>query len=243
MDETLGPGSPSQCALRLVPWNEVDRSHPVDYHMHTNLTDGTASITEMIAAANRAELKEILISEHVRHTSTYWEDFARQVRDESLDGVKVYVGCEAKILDLNGTLDAPAAIAPLCDAVIGSVHSAPEENGTGGSWSKMDAVTARRIELDLALAIVRQSKAHIIGHPMGMTITKFRINPREELFKIAEACRESGKAFELNPRYCIERDVHIEAAKAAGCKVSFGSDAHFIEAVGTSWTRFLASAE
>lgn len=239
MTIALGPGKPSRSPLTHTRFSDIDRSTPRDYHNHTTWTDGTASSHDMAAAAAAAGIKEMLFSEHVRRTSTYFPDFAREIRSLQVAGLTAFVGCEAKILDVDGLLDMPPEVADLCDAVVGSVHSPPNPDGSSGSWKTYTAAQALQQELDLALAIVEKSRAHIIGHPLGMVITKFHLEPRAELLKIARACALHDKAFELNPRYCLQPEIMIEIANTAGCKVNIGSDAHFTDAVGSSWRKFV----
>lgn len=239
MITALEPGSPSRSPLRHTTYADIDRTTPTDYHNHTTWTDGTASSVDMASAAAAAGIREMLFSEHIRRTSTYFPDFAAEIRALRVPGLAAFVGCEAKILDTSGTLDMPPAVQDMCDAIVGSVHSPPKPDGTSGSWKDYSPEEALRTELALALAIVQKSRAHIIGHPLGMVITKFHLQPREELLTIARACAASGKAFELNPRYCLEPEIMIEIATTAECKVNIGSDAHFTDAVGSSWRKFV----
>lgn len=239
----LEPGTHASSPLRHTTYAQIDRTLPLDYHNHTTWTDGTASSTEMAAAASAAGMRSFFFSEHIRADSTYFPDFANEIRALSVPNLEMFVGVEAKVLDIRGTLDAPPEIEDLADAIIGSVHSPPNRDGTSGSWQSFSAAEALDLELELALAIVRNSRAHIIGHPLGMCITKFRMEPRKELLTIARACAEQDKAFELNPRYCIEPAVMVDIAISADCKVNIGSDAHFPDAVGSAWKKFVIAAE
>jgi putative hydrolase len=222
-----------------MPWNDGKcRAVTIDYHMHTTHTDGTATCQEMAQAAASRGVTEILLSEHVRHTSTYFAEFSREVRTLNVEGVVAWVGAEAKILDETGELDCTPEIAALCDALIGSVHSPPPS--AGGTWSSLSETEAVDLEFRLALAIVARSRAHILGHPMGMVIRKFQTRPYEQLQALAEACREYGKAFELNGRYCASAAEWVAIASKAGCAVSIGSDAHTAAQVGSAWQIFTA---
>lgn len=240
MSDFLPPGRPAPTPLRLVPWGAHDASIALDLHMHTTHTDGKASIAEMVAAAVEAGIAEILFSEHVRHTSTYFPEFASEVRAVNKPGVHAYLGAEAKILDLDGALDCPPSAAAICDGLIGSVHSLPENaDGTPQKWSQLDAATAVEREFAFAMAIVTKSRAHILGHPMGMCVSRFRLAPLEQIGQLARACREHGKAFELNVRYCPQPAEWIDAVQRAGCLVSIGSDAHSTREVGGAWAAFM----
>ena len=62
--------------------------------------------------------------------------------------------------------------------------------------------------------------------------------PLEQLRALAAACRDSGKALELNARYCPSPGDWLDIAREAGCRVSLGSDAHMPRYVGASWPFF-----
>ncbi|MEE3258762.1 MAG: PHP domain-containing protein [Candidatus Latescibacterota bacterium] len=235
----LGPGAPAPTALKLATLERVDKVNVLDYHLHTDYTDGMASVDAMARAAAERGVAEMLYSEHVRHTSTYFPGFAQRVRALSVPGLIAFVGVEAKVLDVEGHLDVSPQTAELCDAIVGSVHSPPPGSGPPG-WSYRDPREALQLELELALAIVTRSRAHILGHPLGMVVAKYGLNPLDELAIIAEACRDYGKAFELNPRYCQASVDWYRIAAEAGCMVNFGSDAHRTDDVASAWTVFAA---
>jgi histidinol phosphatase-like PHP family hydrolase len=240
MSSLLTPGRPAASRIRLVPWSEIDKAYGVDYHMHTSFTDGTADIHQMADAAVLSGLREILLSEHVRHTSTYYPSFAGQVGALSYAGLRAFAGVEAKVVDVDGRLDCSPETASLCDAIIGSVHSPPQGNGGKHvDWSQLDADEAVELEFQLAWAIVTKSRAHVLGHPMGMVIMRRGLRPIDHLYQLAQACCEYDRAFELNTRYCPDAEQWIEIVKRAECKVSVGSDAHQPEAVGSAWRRFV----
>lgn len=234
----LAPGPPAPCPLLLRPWVDLDRQTPLDCHLHTNFTDGRGSPAEMVAAARQAGLRQLLFSEHVRRDSTYFPEFAAQVRSLAEDGMSVLVGVETKILDRTGSLDCPPGLVEQCQAIIGSVHSPPGDGGLR-AWHEMGASRALELEYALALAIIRHSRAQILGHPLGMAIKIFQLKPQEQLYQLALACREHGKAFELNPRYCSDPSLWLQIVQAADCRVSLGSDAHGPEDVGRAWRVFV----
>jgi putative hydrolase len=239
MNDALAPGIATNVELKLLPWVQVDRSFAVDYHMHTTYTDGTASAEQMAEAAVLKGIKEILFSEHVRHTSTYYPEFVEVVRKLHGPQLSVRAGIETKVLNVAGVLDCSPKTASLCDAIVGTVHSPPaDDKGQAGSWTQFDAAGALELEFALAMAIVTKSRAHILGHPMGMAVTRFGLTPVEQIYQLACACRDFDKAFELNTRYCASPSDWIDAVRKAGCRVSFGSDAHRTEDVGSAWYLF-----
>lgn len=238
MYDALLPGVATPTKLKLVPLAEVD-SFAVDYHMHTSHTDGTATAQEMAESAAGNGINEILFSEHVRQTSDYYPAFADEIRGLQIPDLSIRLGIETKVLDVDGTLDCSEEVVALGDAILGSVHRTPADaNGRHGEWPELNTKDALELEFQMAMAIVTKSRAHVLAHPMGMVVTKFNLKPLDRLYELARACREFDKAFELNTRYCSSPKEWVEIVQRAGCKVSFGSDAHKTEDVGSSWHLF-----
>ena len=156
----------------------------------------------------------------------------------ALPDIKIRVGVEAKVLDTDGNLDCSPEVASMCDGIIASVHRPPGSDGAD-SWSRLDADAAVDLEFQLAMAIVTHSRANVLAHPMGMAVTRLGLKPLRQLHELAAACRESGKAFELNTRYCSSPDDWIAVVKESGCRVSLGSDAHRTSDVGSAWRVFV----
>jgi histidinol phosphatase-like PHP family hydrolase len=194
----------------------------------------------MAVAGAQANLTAVLFSEHVRHTSTYFPEFVDDIRRLAIPELAVWVGVEAKVLDLEGRLDCSPAVAQDCDAIIGSVH-VPLATAAS-KWSELSAEAAVALEFQMAMAIVCRSQAHILGHPMGMVIARFGQKPLAEIRALAEACRDNDKAFELNARYCADLKFWIDTVTQVGCPVSLGSDAHRPADVGRAWQMFVQEA-
>ena len=236
--ELLEPGDPSPTALKLAALDETDASFAVDYHMHTTYTDGAASPAAMIETARANGIDDVMVTDHARQDSTYLPDLAREIGGVEYAGIAVHLGVEVKVLDVDGRLDCTSGIAESCEAIVGSVHRFPDGRGGVLDWSDMDGAEALATEFELAMAIATKSQAHILGHPMGMAVSRFGLEPLDQLYRLAVACRESGRAFELNSRYCSNTEGWLEVARSAGCRVSFGSDAHDTAGVGGAWRRF-----
>lgn len=238
LTRTLAPGAPTRCELRFPTWEEAG-PESVDYHMHTIHTDGKDSPQAMAAAARSTGIGEVLFSEHVRHSSTYYPDFVTEIKGIEIPGLSVKVGVETKVLNIDGHLDCSIEIAELTDGILGSVHSPPAiGDGTIASWSLLTPKEAVDLEFHLAMAIVTKSRAHVLAHPMGMVVTRFQLQPLDQLAELARACAEYGKAFELNTRYCSDPVAWTQIVREFDCKVSFGSDAHRAADVGSAWHLF-----
>ena len=78
-----------------------------DWHVHTNYTDGKNTVLEYCEQAEKNELKLIVFAEHVRKKLDYnFDKFLSDVQSaKDKFNLIILVGCEAKMIDLKGTLD------------------------------------------------------------------------------------------------------------------------------------------
>ena len=204
-----------------------------DLHIHTVATDGKASVREVIAHAEEIGLKRIAFTEHVRADSEWFFKFVDEVRELGLQTkVTVLVGCEARILDTNGTLDITDAIRRECDLVLGSVHRFTDSNGGYLAFSEVPARDFAQIEFELALGFIRHGHGDVLAHPGGMSI-KFGYGFPDDLLKqlMREAC-VCGIAIELNSAYIANLSNFCSLAMEENPLISIGSDVHKLDELG-----------
>ncbi|MFZ7126586.1 MAG: DNA polymerase/3'-5' exonuclease PolX [Desulfobacterales bacterium] len=192
-----------------------------DLHMHSDWSDGHASIAEMAAAARRRRYGYIAICDHSPHLGvTHGLDAGRLRRQaKEIDDVNarlkdltVLKGIEVDILD-DGRLDLPDEALAELDIVVASVHS---------RFRQPREVMTQRI-----IKAVEHPLVHIIGHPTGRLIG--RREPYDvDLDAVLSACKAHGKFLELNahPERLDLSDRHCRQAKAAGVRIVIDSDAH-----------------
>jgi DNA polymerase (family 10) len=192
-----------------------------DLHVHTNWTDGTASIEEMVRAAKAKGYAYVAITDHSRHvTVAHGMDAARLLKqldeieriNEKVSGINVLKGIELDIL-ADGKLDLPDKVLSRLDLVIAAVHY------------KFDM--SRAAQTDRIIRAMDNSHVSIIAHPTGRLIGErdaYAINVE----RLIEAAHERGCALELNaqPERLDLSDIHVQAAKAGGVKIAISTDAH-----------------
>lgn len=192
-----------------------------DLHMHTNATDGKATLDEMIAAARARGLKYIAITDHSQRVSmanglnpararAQWAEIDQ--RNEHLRGFRVLKGIEVDILE-DGRLDLPDDVLAEADWVVASVHY--------GQNQPRDKITQRIVG---ALANPHVSA---IAHPTGRLIN--RRKPYDvDLGAVYRAARQYGKLLELNsnPARLDLDDLACAAAKEQGIPIVISTDAH-----------------
>ena len=196
-----------------------------DLHCHSDWSDGSASISEMMGTAKglghdycaltdhspRLRVANGLSAERLRHQL----DVIDELR-ESLAPFRILTGIEVDILD-DGALDQDPELLDRLDIVVASVHSKLSMDSS--------AMTRRMVRA------VSNPRVNVLGHCTGRLVTGSRGTRPESTFDAKEvfaACRDHDTAVEINSRP-ERRDPPtrlIEVALATGCRFSIDSDAH-----------------
>ena len=188
-----------------------------DFHVHTNYTDGKNTVIEYCQKARQNNLKLIAFTEHVRRNLTYnYNDFLSDIfqAKSEFDDLKIFSGCEAKVLNVDGELDAQEEILDTCDIVIGVFHSFKYKD-------KKNYLIALK-------AMLRDPIIDIWGHPT-LFAKKHNIKLEEdELKEIINVCIENNVLIEKNLKYNLPDVNFIKLALNERAKFVMGSDAHSI---------------
>ena len=195
-----------------------------DLHMHTNATDGRASLEEMVQAAKRRGYAYVAITDHSKRVTMAKGLDARRLRQHwkaidalacKVKGLALFKGVELDILE-DGTLDLPDDVLAEADWVVASIHY--------GQNQPREQITRR------LLNAIRSPYVHVIGHPTGRLIGQ-RKGYDLDLETVLKAAADYGCLMELNcqPSRLDLDDVALMAAKERGIPVVLGSDAHAVE--------------
>lgn len=195
-----------------------------DLHMHTDATDGKASLEQMCDAARARGYQYIAITDHSKRVSMANGLDGPRLRQQwaAIDrlnarqrGFRVLKGVEVDILERGG-LDLPDDVLAEADWVVASVHY--------GQNQPSQQIT-RRITDALA-----NPHVSAIAHPTGRLLGR-REAYEVDLAQVIRAAAEHGKFLELNanPNRLDLDDVACAAAKRAGVPITISSDAHSVE--------------
>jgi putative hydrolase len=196
-----------------------------DLHLHSNWSDGSAPIPEMMAAARALGHEYCALTDHsprLTIANGLSPERLRQQLDvidelrEQFAPMRILTGIEVDILD-DGTLDQEVALLERLDVVVASVHSKLK--------MEPDAMTRRMVRA------VSEGYADVLGHCTGRLVQGNRgIRPESKFDaeKVFTACRDHGTAVEINSRP-ERRDPPTRLLKLAleiGCDFSIDTDAH-----------------
>ena len=192
-----------------------------DLQMHTNWSDGSATIAEMARAAKRLGYRTIAVTDHsqavrvahgldearVREQMTEVAEARRRVK-----GITILHGVEVDILG-DGSLDLPAALLRELDLVIGAVHS---------RFEMTRPEMTRRLVRAISSGLI-----HILGHPTGRKINS-RPPYQVDLEEVFAAAGKHRVAVELNahPVRLDLADIYLKRARELGLTISINTDAH-----------------
>jgi len=190
-----------------------------DLHVHTDWSDGSASLAVMVAAARRAGLAYVGIADHSKYLGATHgldaEALARQaaaIDALAVRGITVLKGVEVDILE-DGSLALPAEVLARLDYVIGAVH-------TGFQLGE-------RRQTERLLRALDHPHLTILAHPRGRLINE-RPAMDFDLAAVLDRARARGAFLELNcqPARLDLPDVGCALARERGVRVAVGSDAH-----------------
>jgi len=190
-----------------------------DLHTHTDLTDGVATLEDMVAAAQRRGYAYYAITDHapnlVMHRMTDEKMLAQRDRVRALDTpLELLHGTELNIAP-DGSVDWPADFLAGFDLCVASVHS---------HFDQPRAEMTRRF-----VAACENPYVNIIGHPTTRRMGR-RPPVDVDFGELFRACARTGTALEVNasPQRLDLPSDHIRAAIHAGVKFAIDSDAHSV---------------
>ncbi|MBC7108570.1 MAG: DNA polymerase/3'-5' exonuclease PolX [Methanomassiliicoccales archaeon] len=195
-----------------------------DFHVHTNLSDGSASIEEIAEECKRRGYEYVAITDHSETLKVAGglseEDLVKSIEtarkiNEKIDGFRVLTGAEVEILG-DGRLDYPDSILRDLDIVVAAVHS-------GFRMSRKE-MTERII------SAMANDHVTILAHPTGRVIEQR--DPYEvDLERIIDEARGKGVWLEINalPERLDLNDVNAKWAKESGVMMAIGTDAHSLD--------------
>ncbi len=192
-----------------------------DLHLHSQWSDGAASIEEIAVRALEKGYSYVAITDHSQslkvarglsphRLAEQYEHIDRLNRE--MDGITVLKGVEVDIL-AGGGLDFDDRVLEMADVVVASVHSGFKQDRQTITSRIMEAVENRHVD--------------IIGHLTGR-ILGYREAYHLNVEDILEQAGKMGKIIEINssPDRLDLNDSHARKAVESGVRIAINTDAH-----------------
>jgi DNA polymerase (family 10) len=196
-----------------------------DLQMHTDASDGKATLPEMIDAARALGYAYIAITDHSPRTSmagqtpaeirAQWKEIDRL--NKGMRGVRVLKSVEMDILE-NGKLDLPDDLLAEADYVVATIHYGLTQ-------------TERQLT-DRLLGAIENRWVDAIGHPTGRRLPD-RPSYQLDFDVVAKAAAGAKCLLEINGSERLDLpDTLAAAAKAHGVRFVLSTDAHNTRELG-----------
>lgn len=196
----------------------------VDTHTHTVLSGHAQStLLENAAAAAKAGVKGLVLSDHGPKVPMAPPDFVISTYSsfpKVIDGVRIYFGCEANIVDYSGGIDIGEHHLKLLDFAITGLHGFVLEPGS------------KKQNTDAVLGAINNPYIDMISHPD---------NPSYEIDYDAfvKETGRLGKIIEVNEHSIWYRKgaaentlEYLELCKKHDVRIAVSSDAHISLNIG-----------
>lgn len=208
----------------------------VDLHIHTKYTDGLETIDNIFQEALNKNIETIAITDHVWRTSTYLNQYFNEIKNKRDDiQLNVLAGIEAKVVNIDGSIDATSEIIEESEIVLGSLHSIPtEEDYNFLDPTKVDEDVVINNLYEATLNLIKSKKVDVIAHPTFL-LNKIYGNKDFYEWQIEEIASKAAKhniAIEINMKYNDPSLTFLKICKDKGVSFSVGSDAHILKDVG-----------
>ena len=191
------------------------------FHVHSDWSDGTASILDMLRAAREHGLGFLGLSDH---SQAAWyanglggdrlleQAYAVEAARREVPEVRLFHGIEVDIL-ADGALDLPDEVLERLDFVIASVHSQLQMDAA--------AMTKRLVRA------VSHPLVTILGHPTGRLLLA-RGGSGFDVAEVAAAAAANDTFLEINanPQRLDLSDTMVRLARTKGARFAIDPDAH-----------------
>ncbi|MFD4370420.1 PHP domain-containing protein [Streptomyces sp. NPDC058486] len=217
-----------------------------DLHTHTDFSDGRDPLAAVVAAAEGAGLRTLVLTDHVRADTTYLPAYVKAVRAaRDAAPLALVCGVEAKILDTEGRIDLPEDLTGIEHVALAD-HRFPLPDGPAHPDAVRALLDEGRLAPDEALRLLVLATARAIErvppHLTAHVAHLFSVLPKAGLDEdgvdaalldpLVRACRERGVPVELNEKWRCPSVRTARLLHRAGVRLAAGSDAHRAEAVG-----------
>jgi len=196
-----------------------------DLQMHTDASDGKATLAEMIEAARALGYAYIAITDHSPRTSmagqspaelrAQWKEIDRL--NQGMRGFRVLKSVEMDILE-SGKLDLPDDVLAEADYVVATIHYGLKQS--------------ERQLTDRLLAAIGNRWVDAIGHPTGRILPNRPSYPLD-FDVVAKAAANAKCLLELNGSERLDLpDTLAASAKSHGVRFVLSTDAHNTRELG-----------
>jgi putative hydrolase len=227
-------------SLQMLPQNIFNQNGIIrvtldgDLHVHSTFSDGHSTPEEIVLRAIFKRYKYIGVVDHVRRTTDWLDKFSAEMeRLKQLysDKIKVYSGIEAKIINLNGDIDARPTSFSKVDLVLGAIHRIPKGQDEYFNSDEISSNNDKALECWFkgTIKLIENPHVHIIAHLTAILVRNNILIPNEMKTYISQKAAIYDKIVEINLKYKVPDNEFIRILQLNNVKLSIGSDSHSVD--------------
>lgn len=204
---------------RLIGYNEIKG----DFHIHSNWSDGSASVEEIARFGEKLGYEFVGIADHSASLKVAYglseEKVMKKIKEirrvQKRFDIRILVGTECDIKP-DGTMDYRDSVLKEFDFVYAAIHTR----------FKM----SRREMTERIVKALENEYVNFLAHPTGRLIGR-RDAYEVDVEKIIDSAKENNVFLEINafPDRLDLNDVHAKMAKEKGVRMVIGTDAHSLD--------------
>lgn len=203
----------------------ADKTPEVDTHTHTVISGHAwSTLSENILAARKRGLSGICLTEHgpfMPGGAPVYTPHSQKMLPMIIDGIRVYKGIEANIINFNGETDILPQYLNACEFVIASIHEIALSAGSEEQNTKA------------YIKALQNKYVDIIGHadnpavPCNFEMVIEEANKQQKLLEL-----NNNSLTALRPNSLPSLIKYINYCKKYQARVCVASDAHFYTMIG-----------
>ncbi|WP_300455629.1 PHP domain-containing protein [Accumulibacter sp.] len=208
-----------------------------DFHIHTNYTDGKASVQQVFERGIEAGLEVIAFTEHAEpwrsSTPDWFPNYVAEIercRVSCAHQIKAFIGIEANACSFDGEVELTGAMREKSEFILGAAHRYPGLDGR--KVADLSGPEAIELEYKTLMGLAQSTEIDAIAH-IGATCAKYCAPfPLSLTREIIRSAAHNGIAVEINPVYHKPLAAFLALCADEGALVTLGSNAHGFGDIG-----------
>lgn len=208
-----------------------------DFHIHTNYTDGKATVQQVFEKGIQAGLEILIFTEHAEPWRTsaanWYPSYVAEIEKFRVifqNEIKVFVGIEANAISFDGEIELTPQMKERSEFILGAAHRYPGLNGR--KITDLSGAEAIDLEYKTLMGLTESDEIDAIAH-IGGTCTKYCAPfPSSLMREIIRSAVKNGIAVEVNPVYHKSLIAFLELCAEEDAMVTLGSNAHGFGDIG-----------
>ena len=214
-----------------------------DLHVHSTFSDGASTVEENVASAAGHGMHTLGLVDHVRRSTDWLPSFVSAVRTlNGTGGLRILCGVEAKIPDVDGTIDMPGNM-PSLDYVLVADHQLPRPDGPMHPRDAAELLQHNELSADVVVGdLVEATMNSLDCYDRVILAHLFSILPKCGLSeddvpdalvrRLGQAAKHRDVIIEVNEKWACPSKRVVDLLADAGVDLTMSTDAHHEARVG-----------